>query len=260
VGRVLRSVDREFLYQQNLRSLSAFHHVLGSSSGDLIETESAVASFVPFAPDAPFLTSVVATCESSLRTASSEISRRASHARPGVWVSQDLAEAAVRLGLSRIAVVALMGAFLDDLDLVGADARRVEPAAVGSLNDLVYGNEDGRLRRAFSALPSSQTRGYGRQGEAAQLLSGALAIDFGLDCSVEYVATRPDAQRTGHASSVVRRLLYEAKGRGQTTVSLRASSEGAELYSRLGLANLGTLEVWQKPARNPHPNRSPGSS
>jgi GNAT superfamily N-acetyltransferase len=249
LGGALDTTDFERLRKESLRSIGAFHRMLGLAAGTLIEVEGAVGSLIPFAADAPFLTSIVPTSEKGLLTAAGEMSARAPDARPGVWLGAGLDRAATDLGLGRRAVVTLMGAFVADCDLSCASAERVSPAAVGVLNDLVYANRDGRLARILAALPSDRVHGYGRSGREARLVAGALAVQLGTDCSVEYVATHPQARRAGHASSVMRCLLRAAGAWGYETISLRASSEGSRLYAHLGFSDLGTVEVWQRPVR-----------
>jgi GNAT superfamily N-acetyltransferase len=138
-----------------------------------------------------------------------------------------------------------MSSLLSPQRQVSAGPTQVTPCEVGGLNDLVYGFADNRLARIFSTLPEDHVHAYGIRSAEGALISGALAVDVETDCSVEYVATHPDAQRCGHATSVLRWLLAEACDRGCRTTSLRASAEGEPLYLKLGYRTVAQLQVRQ---------------
>ena len=73
-----------------------------------------------------------------------------------------------------------------------------------------------------------------------------LVLDVEGDAYVTMVATRKDAQGRGLCSELLRSALREAARRGATTTSLEATAMGAPVYARLGYADLGTMQMWER--------------
>ena len=73
-----------------------------------------------------------------------------------------------------------------------------------------------------------------------------MAHDVGSDTAVWFVATLPQAQRNGLAAAILKRLLLDARERGQTTASLQASQKGRPLYERLGFTTVGSLHLYEE--------------
>jgi ribosomal protein S18 acetylase RimI-like enzyme len=161
----------------------------------------------------------------------------------GLWVDGDdeqAAEAAIQHGMSLDSRPAPMVADLDELPFDHAPARtQPDLDTVGRVNDLAYGYTAPKIAPAIAALPPTVVT-YGDEH------SVAMAYDVGDDTAVWFVATRPDQQRQGRAGKIVRRLLLDARDRGQQTASLQASQAGRPMYERLGFRTVGTLHLYEQ--------------
>jgi ribosomal protein S18 acetylase RimI-like enzyme len=138
-----------------------------------------------------------------------------------------------------------MGAHIDELQTTGNGAPTpADLPTVGRVNDLAYGNYDGRLERTLAPLPNGVLHGYrvDHQGKPAAV---ALAIHHNEDCGVSFVATVPKARRRGLASEVMRKALTEAQRQGCTTTTLQATDVGERLYRALGYRHLCVMQLWE---------------
>jgi GNAT superfamily N-acetyltransferase len=117
--------------------------------------------------------------------------------------------------------------------------------AVGRINDRAYGFAEPKFAPAIAAFPPSRVLTYGARlhGSTASV---AMSFDIGADTAVWFVATLPQAQGKGLAGDVLRRLLLDARERGQRTASLQASPMGRSLYERLGFAAVGRLHLYEE--------------
>lgn len=163
----------------------------------------------------------------------------------GLWVDGEDAESADtarRQGMVLDSRPAPMVANLDELPFDDAPERQApDLATVGRVNDLAYGYQEPKLAPAIAALPTT-LRTYGSPDHD----SVAIAQDIGTDTAVWFVATLPHAQRKGLSKQTLRRLLLDARDRGQRTASLQASQAGRPLYERLGFATVGTLHFYEQ--------------
>jgi ribosomal protein S18 acetylase RimI-like enzyme len=223
--------------------MEAFASLLAESAGTPIAVGGARGGLFPFDQDSTFLSSVVVPPGADLELIVAELGRQYPPGRVRLWITEEDVRNAESFGLKLVARVPAMSARLEGPDELTTGPHRVAPRDVGGLNDLVYGFRDERLARIFTALPEEKVRAYGLASADGELLSGALAFDVESDCSVEYVATHPSAQRRGYATSVLRCLLADAFARGCSTSSLRASTQGAPLYAGLGYGTVAHLEV-----------------
>ena len=162
----------------------------------------------------------------------------------GLWVDGDderAGEAATRQGMVLDSRPAPMVADLDDLPFDHApDTAQPDHDTVGRVNDLAYGYTEPKLAPAIAAMPPS-VHTYGDEHCVA------MAFDIDDDTAVWFVATLPSAQRQGRAGKLLRRLLLDARDRGQTTASLQASQKGRLLYERLGFRTVGSLHLYEQP-------------
>ena len=134
-----------------------------------------------------------------------------------------------------------MVAALDELPFDDAPPRtQPDRTTAARVNDRAYGYTEPKMAPAVQALPDS-VLAYGDES------SVAMAYDIGEDTAVWFVATLPHAQRQGRANQILRRLLLDARERGQTTASLQGSSAGQPLYERLGFRTVGSLHFYEQP-------------
>ncbi len=131
-----------------------------AAQGEVVESDELVASFVPKAPDSPTLNAVIALHdeldELTLQGLQGRYEDMGIH-RWGVWtdgtkrqVVQTLQRRSMRLTSSSPG----MATTLNHVDVDGAGpAGHADLATVGHVNDLAYGNPDGRLEKTLAPLP-----------------------------------------------------------------------------------------------------------
>jgi GNAT superfamily N-acetyltransferase len=219
--------------------------------GAVIEREGLIASVVPNAPDSPTLNAVVALDPDRAPEYLDELRARYESAkvrRWGVWLDSHASLAQQALTQAGMVVTAAspgMGAALDDLDTETDDVTPAELTTVGQVNDLAYGNYDGRLQRTLAPLPNGILHGY-RIDHHGKPAAVALALHHNEDCGISFVATVPKARRKGLASQVMRQALYEAQREGCTTTTLQATEVGEKLYVNLGYRHLCVMQLWER--------------
>jgi ribosomal protein S18 acetylase RimI-like enzyme len=219
--------------------------------GRVIEREGLVASVVPAAPDSPTLNAAVAIDPDAGPRHLAELRRSYEHAqirRWGVWLDGGATEAAEQLTRAGMLVSASspgMGALLDHATTHPDDEpHTADLATVGRVNDLAYGNFDGRLERTLTPLPNGVLSAY-RADYDGQPAAVALALHHNHDCGVSFVATIPQARRQGLATAVMRQALRDAIAKGCTTTTLQATDVGERLYENLGYRRLCAMQLWE---------------
>jgi GNAT superfamily N-acetyltransferase len=80
-------------------------------------------------------------------------------------------------------------------------------------------------------------------GEPASVLS-ILPVDG--DACVWAVATLPAARGRGLAGRLMHRALWDARSAGCDLSTLQATKMGEPVYTRLGYAHHGALQMWEK--------------
>ena len=225
-----------------------------AAGGAIFEEHGVVASFVPAAPDSPTLNAAIALEGTLERAVLDELAERYAHIRIhrwGVWtdgskraVTAVLEDAGLRLTSSSPG----MGAAIDALALNGrAPAAPADLATVGHINDLAYGNPDGRLERTLAPLPPGLLRAY-RADHGGRPASVALALHHEQDCGISFVATAPYARRQGLATDVMQRVAADAREAGCTSTSLQATILGEKLYTALGYRKVSDMQLWERRA------------
>ena len=204
------------------RGFAALQALLGAHAGrgTVLEREGLVASIVPNAPDSPTLNAVVAIDPDAAPPHLDELRARYGDAkvrRWGVWLDGRASLAAQALTQAGMVVTTAspgMGAYIDDLSTTEDDVpREADLETVGRVNDLAYGNYDGRLERTLRPLPNGILHGY-RVDDDGGPAAVALALHHDRDCGISFVATVPKARRKGLASAVMRQALGRAREAG----------------------------------------------
>ena len=222
--------------------------------GSVLERDGLVASVVPGAPDSPTLNAAVAINADRAPEHLEELRSRYADAkvrRWGVWLDGSASLAAQSLAQAGMVVTTAspgMGAALDELratHTADTPPRSADLTTVGRVNDLAYGNYDGRLERTLAPLPNGILQGY-RADLNGKPAAVALTLHHGEDCGVSFVATIPKARRKGLASAVMRQALAVASDNGCTTTTLQATDVGERLYTNLGYRQLCVMQLWER--------------
>jgi GNAT superfamily N-acetyltransferase len=222
-----------------------------AAGGAVLEEQGVMASFVPGAPDSPTLNAVIvldAALEPRVLAALKDRFDQIGIRRWGVWtdgakraVTTTLEESGLRMSSSAPG----MGAGLEELHLNGrAPAGPADLATVGHVNDLAYGNSDGRLERTLAPLPPGLLKAY-RADHSGRPASVALALHHGEDCGISFVATAPHTRRQGLATDVMHRVAVDARADGCTSTTLQATNLGEKLYTALGYRKVSDMQLWE---------------
>jgi GNAT superfamily N-acetyltransferase len=219
--------------------------------GHVIERDGLIASVVPSAPDSPTLNAVVATTPEAVPEHLDELARRYKEARIrrwGVWLDDHASLVQQQLTQAGMVITSAspgMGAVIDELQTTDETPITADLTTVARVNDLAYGNYDGRLERTLAPLPNGVLKGYkvDHRGTPAAV---ALALHHADDCGVSFVATIPKARRRGLASNVMRQVLTAARHDGCTTTTLQATEVGEKLYANLGYRHLCVMQLWER--------------
>jgi ribosomal protein S18 acetylase RimI-like enzyme len=223
-----------------------------ASGGAIADEHGVVASFVPAAPESPTLNAAIALearLDRAVLEALADRYRQSGVRRWGVWTdgSKDavigvLEDAGMRMTSSSPG----MGAGIEELSLNGrAPASPADLATVGHVNDLAYGNPDGRLERTLAPLPPGLLRAY-RADHGGRPASVALALHHEQDCGISFVATAPHARRQGLATDVMQRVAVDAREAGCTSTTLQATDLGEKLYTALGYRKVSDMQLWER--------------
>ena len=117
---------------------------------------------------------------------------------------------------------------------------------IAAVNDAAYGLEGGLVGRARSVPAGARIR------PMMALLDGkpvscAIVLDYGDDACVSAVATVPEHAGGGAWPAGSSPSCSRLPGaRGLRTGSLQASRAGAPVYERLGFADVGFIEMWER--------------
>jgi predicted GNAT family acetyltransferase len=77
-----------------------------------------------------------------------------------------------------------------------------------------------------------------------QPASCVVASDYGESCSIDLLATVPEARGRGLGAALVVQALSDAMRRGRRASTVISSPMGRPVYKRLGYRELGSLERW----------------
>ncbi|TMK40897.1 MAG: GNAT family N-acetyltransferase [Actinobacteria bacterium] len=144
----------------------------------------------------------------------------------------------------------LMAAAIDEIDVEPRIELDLHESPTWELiarcNDRAYGVlEPWSMAAVFSAMDDPATRLYAarREGEVA---AGLLARELDGDCYFWFVATVPEAQRSGLAAELMRHALRKASEHGCETATLEATKAGEPVYARLGFGSFGRYGMWER--------------
>ncbi len=238
-------MDDGVLLDRGLRGLAQLHRLVGRHAGTVVELSGATGSIVPGAPDYPWLNALVCELGADARQVLERLAEMDVPDRLAFWAcGAEQSAAAIEAGFTDlVARVPAMSLELDHIEASAGASEPIEPAEAGALSDAAYGNRGREVERTLATIPADCVRARGRRDDDGRIVAAAVLLDVDGDCSVQYVATRPDAQRRGHARALLSDALTEARVRGARTSSLQSSVAGLPLYRRLGYRTVGALEL-----------------
>jgi GNAT superfamily N-acetyltransferase len=226
----------------------------GDAGSRVLEADGVLAAVVPAAPERSIFNSVFYERPTALAAglpALGEAYREAGVRAWSVWVPDEDRDSAGRLaarGHELDGAPRLMAMRLAELGAApptpeGAVAVAGETRVAAALNDEAYGYEAPAFAAALTAEAAVRWRIARLDGEPVSCVG---TIELGDDCCVSGVATSPSSMGRGLAGWLLHGALVEARERGCGCANLRASRAGAPVYERLGFADLGHVELWER--------------
>jgi len=254
-------VDAARAYELMLPSMLDFWRAVAGASprGELIEGDGILAAVVPESPSRSFFNSVLYEDPAALEGRLDGLA--AAYEDAGVrawtvWVPREHAATAAMLesaGHAHDAQPRMM--VLENLDSIETAEdldweSDPDPGAFGLILDRGFGMDDdaGFVAAAPGGLEIEGGYAYlaRHEGEPA---ATALVIDRDGDAGVFAIATTPSARGRGLATALLSEALREARERGCRTSTLQATKAGFPIYERLGYANLGPIDMWERRKR-----------
>jgi GNAT superfamily N-acetyltransferase len=232
--------------------VEAFGH--GAPGSSLIRRDGLLAAVAPAAPRRSIFNSVYYDDPAALAAelaALGEVYEEQGVRAWTVWVPDEDRATARLLGSRGHKLDAAPRAMALDLDDLapeppaspGVERRAGDPRAAADLNDRAYGYGEDGFRAGLAGETAIRWHGAYDGGEPVCCV-GTIAV--GEDCCVTGVATPPEQQGRGLASWLLWRALAEAREQGLRSASLQASRAGAGIYEKLGFADLGYVEMWER--------------
>jgi ribosomal protein S18 acetylase RimI-like enzyme len=249
--------DRE-LRRRQAGSQRAFYRMLAAASPDarLFELQGVQATIVPVRPWFSVFNSVLYEDVRALQTRLPIVAEQYERAGVGAWTvwvppgDQRAKEVLKAAGHLRDSTPLLMAAPISAIDLqsrIQLDLlERPTWNDVACCNDRAHGVlEPWSMAAVFQQADDPDSHLYAAACDG-KVASALIAREHQGDCYFWFVATRPDAQRRGLASELMRRALREARSRGCKTTTLESTRAGEPVYARLGYAALGRYEMWER--------------
>jgi GNAT superfamily N-acetyltransferase len=243
-------MNESVLLDRNLRGLVALHALIGRFAGSLVEFDGAAGSVIRSAPDYPWLNALACERRTDFKRVLEEVIGSPELDKLAVWACEP-EQVSIALAAGFTELVARMPAMSMELEHSTARDGASEPielAEAGAVSDAAYGNRGREVETTLARLPADRLRVHGRRDTAGRVVAAALLLDVQDDCSVQYVATRPDAQRLGYGLALLSHALAQARLRGCTTTSLQSSEAGTRLYRHLGYRTVGHLQLLRRAA------------
>jgi ribosomal protein S18 acetylase RimI-like enzyme len=259
-GRILADVNSAELWRRmDLSMREEFRVMPEEGGGFLFERDGVLASVFPPVPDRSLPNSVIYRDADGLGRALDDLASTYRHSGVRawtVWVPQQddaarelLSEAGHVLDANPAAMVADLATVEPPRD--GDPEPDPEPRLedLGRLNDLAYGTGD-QLSTVIGAGAGDPDHLYVARNRD-EAVAALLTADHEGDCSIWWVATRPEARGRGLASGLMRRALADGRERGNDISTLQSTKMGRPLYEALGYRAFGVCEMWER--REPAP-------
>ncbi len=236
-------------------SMPPFWSLLAESTGGSVwRRDGVIAAVVPGSPKRSFFNSVLYSDPEAVVASIGDLADLYSEAGVDAWTvwvpeaDADVAEALEAAGHKLDATPRAMAMPIGELAAPEPDPEveiREEPDydVVSRINEVAYGFAPGEfpvMRGDLSAL-----RTYlGSIGGETVGCAGAFA--HGGDCEIVFVAVLPEGRGRGISGRLMARALADAAEQGLETTTLQATKLGYPVYVKLGYADYGELQMWER--------------
>ena len=232
-----------------------FWRLLAESTGGRVwERDGVTAAIVPGSPKRSFFNSVLYEDAESLVGSIDELDRLFTDAGVEAWtvwvpeadtaVARALEAAGHRLDATPRAMAMPIGGLRapeadPDLEI------REEPdyELVSSINEVAYGFAPGEFPVMRGDLSSLRTYLGSIDGETVACTG---AYTHGSDCEIVFVAVLPEGRGRGISGRLMAQALADAAEQGLETTTLQATKLGYPVYVKLGYADYGELQMWER--------------
>jgi ribosomal protein S18 acetylase RimI-like enzyme len=245
------------MWDRLLGGMRQWHRLVARASPDarIIERDGVAASVVPAVPERAVVNSVIYDDSEGLAAAYDEVAAAYSEigAAWTVWVPPHDLRARELLGEAGHVLDAAPTVMAMELDRIERPAPEAladwsagaDPALTGPLNDRAYSFGTDSFTRALEGLSRDGLTTYvARVGDRP---AGCLVVvDHEGNAGIEMVAVLPEARGRGIAGNLLAHALADAAERGLETSTLVATKLGRPVYERLGYAEFGTLQMWER--------------
>jgi GNAT superfamily N-acetyltransferase len=236
-------------------SMPPFWRVLAESTGGGVwEGNGVSAAIVPNSPKRSFFNTVLYTDAAAMVDSIDALA--AAYADAGieawtVWVPEadrEVAEALEAAGHKLDATPRAMAARLGELTPPDPDPEleireEADYELVSSLNEVAYGFGPGEFPVMQGNLSALRIYLGSIDGET---MGCAGAFIRGSDCEIAFVAVLPEGRGRGISGRLMARALADAAEQGLETTTLQATKLGYPVYVKLGYADYGELQMWER--------------
>ena len=225
-----------------------------STGGSVWERDGITAAIVPGSPKRSFFNSVLYTDPEPMVESIGELATIYSEAGIEAWTvwvpegDADVAEALRAAGHGLDARPRAMAMPIEALEAPEPDPGleiREEPdyELVSSINEVAYGFAPGEFPVMGGDLSALRTYLGSIDGET---VACAGAFGHGSDCEIVFVAVLPEGRGRGISGRLMSRALADAADQGLETTTLQATKLGYPVYVKLGYADHGELQMWER--------------
>ncbi len=236
-------------------SMPPFWSLLAESTGGSVwRRDGITAAVVPDSPKRSFFNSVIYTDPEPVAETIGELADLYSEAGVEAWTvwvpeaDTEVAEALGAAGHRLDATPRAMAMPIGGLAAPKSDPEleiREEPdyELVSSINEVAYGFAPGEFPVMRGDLSGLRTYLGWIDGETVAC-AGAFAN--GGDCEIVFVAVLPEGRGRGISGRLMARALADAAEQGLETTTLQATKLGYPIYVKLGYADYGELQMWER--------------